>query len=88
MKLIHLFCCRGTINFEEMYAGLSTLGYDPPLQLSNEDWDVISWHGALLDEKGGMNVDQFEQAMRWQLVLYAQRLMSHKMSQAVKVIEI
>lgn len=84
-ELMYVYFCRGTIDFEEMYAGCSKLEYSPPLTFSGEDWDSFTWQGTLVDKEGHMNVDQFEQAIRWQLALYAQRLLSHKMGQAVRV---
>jgi hypothetical protein len=75
----------GSITYEEMYAGCVKLGYQPALDVTREDWDGgLTWNGALVDAEGALGLESFETAIRWQLILYAQRLMSHKMRHSVK----
>jgi len=68
-----------------MYAGCVKLGYQPMLNITREDWeDSLTWNGALLTDDGELSFESFETAITWQLMLYAQRLMSYKMRESVK----
>ena len=53
------------------------------LQISVEDWDGFTQHGALCDEDDSLPLASFLAAMRAQLSLYAQRLLANKMQQAI-----
>ena len=53
------------------------------LQISAEDWDGFTLHGALCDEDDSLPFVSLLAAMRAQLSLYAQQLLTNKMQQAI-----
>jgi len=84
-----LFCLwdiddNGSLDYDEMNAGISRLGYNPIMLLSPEDWDDFTMAGTLCDKDGGLNKKQFQASMRFQLARYSQRLLATKMQASLK----
>ena len=75
---------NGTIDFHEMQKGAQMLGYDPPVIISTEDWDVFTFEGLLLNEDQSLDRANFELAMRFQLSDYGQRLLANKMQRCIR----
>jgi len=74
----------GTLSFQEMQEGMEALPLHPRVILSIEDWESLTLNGSVLDEHQCMDAASFNTAIRWQLMLYGQRLLSQRMAQAVK----
>ena len=74
----------GTLSFHEMQQGMEALPLHPRVVLSIEDWESLTLNGSVLDEHKCMNKASFFTAIRWQLMLYGQRLLAQRMSQAIK----
>ncbi|EKX41946.1 hypothetical protein GUITHDRAFT_112082 [Guillardia theta CCMP2712] len=74
----------GTLTFEELRDGLAGLNLQPVIQISLEDWDVITHNSSFCNDQGEMSRSAFEAAMRWQLSLYAQKLLAQRMQHSVK----
>ena len=75
----------GAVSHDELRMGLGKLGYYPCIVMSSEDWETFTFHGQLLDDDDCLNEEAFDIAMRFQLSLFAQRLVANKMQQAIKV---
>jgi hypothetical protein len=71
----------GSLSFHEMQQGLESLPLKPPVIMSIEDWEALTMNGSVLDEENCLNIDAFKMAIRWQLMLYGQRLLGQRMRQ-------
>ena len=74
----------GSLSFHEMQEGMESLPLSPNVILSIEDWDSLTIGGEALDENQCMTAEAFQTAIRWQLMLYGQRLLAQRMSQAIQ----
>ena len=74
----------GSLSFHEMQEGMESLPLSPNVILSIEDWDSLTIGGEALDENQCMTAEAFQTAIRWQLMLYGQRLLAQRMSQAME----
>ena len=68
-----------TLTYEELAAGLKKLRVKPQVQISKDDWDVMTLNGSLLNCEGELGLQEFTQVMRRQLKLYVQRQMANAM---------
>jgi hypothetical protein len=73
-----------TLSFSEIQQGMEALPLSPKVILSIEDWDALTINGSLLDDEKCMDAAAFATAIRWQLMLYGQRLIAQRMTQAIK----
>ena len=73
-----------TLSFSEIQQGMEALPLSPKVVLSIEDWDALTINGSLLDDEKCMDANNFNTAIRWQLMLYGQRLIAQRMTQAIK----
>ncbi len=79
----------GQLDFSELQQGLERLPLHPKLTLSIEDWEHCFFcrevQGVMQDsenlEGATITFFEFHNAIRWQLLLYGQRLLAQKMSQ-------
>ena len=49
--------------------------------MSIEDWDNLTMNGAIMDEEGCLEFEEFQRAIRWQLMIYGQRMLGQRMKQ-------
>ena len=74
----------GSISFEEFKQGVETIDSKPPMLVMQEDFDAFTLGGALCKEDGSLDVRSFDKCMRLQMRNYAQRLIAHQMTEAVR----
>jgi len=74
----------GSITFEEFKQGVETIDSRPPMLVMREDFDSFTRGGALCKEDGSLDVRSFDRCMRLQMRNYAQRLIAHQMTEAVR----
>ncbi len=54
--------------------------FTPQIHLSDEDFAVMTHGGKLLDEKGFLHIDQFEDIMREQMKHFVQRQLTNTLA--------
>jgi len=57
-----------TLTFHELAAGLKKLRVKPQVHISEDDWDVMTVNGSLLNSSGELGEAEFEMVMRRQVI--------------------
>ena len=68
-----------TLSFRELQAGLRKLRVNPTINISHDDWDVMTSYGQVTNADGELDQQHFEEVMRRQLKLYVQRQLANAM---------
>jgi hypothetical protein len=68
-----------TLSFKELQLGLRKLKVNPPIRLSDDDWEVMTLSGMMTNSSGELDEVHFEMVMRRQLKLYVQRQLANSM---------
>ena len=66
----------GELSFDEMQLGLQAFHLRPRIQISHEDFNIISQNGILTNEDGTMTKDMFREMMMFQMRDYIGRSMA------------
>jgi voltage-gated sodium channel len=71
----------GSLTFSEVQIGLEDLPLTPQILLTKEDWWTLTADVVTLGDDEGMSLEAFTTAIRWQLMLYGQRMVGQHMKQ-------
>ena len=74
----------GSVTFEEFKQGVETIDSRPPMLVTREDFDSFTRGGTLLNQDLALDARAFDKCMRLQMRNYAQRLIAHQMTEAVR----
>ncbi len=71
---------KGVLSFDEIKTGLANLATDPPIEISKDDWDLMTEEGAFCGADGTLDLQLFHHLMRRQLSIFILRKSEVQMS--------
>lgn len=76
----------GTLGFEELSSGLKELQFSTPVNVQEDDYDILTQGRSLCDEHGEFDQHQFRAMMESEMKRYALRELSTAMNEGDKQI--
>jgi Ca2+-binding EF-hand superfamily protein len=64
---------KGVLSFADFQTGLANLATDPPIEISKDDWNLMTEEGAFCSADGSLDLQLFHQLMRRQLSVFILR---------------